>query len=122
MKTIFAVLMTSMLIGTTGVAAESTNKMLSKKEVRSLVETASTPADHNKLAHHYALQAMKLDAEADEHANMAKMYRARPTVAETKRPAGPDTAAHCEFLADNLHKAANEARALSAAHAEMAKK
>jgi len=50
------------------------------------------------------------------------MYRARPTVAETKRPAGPDTAAHCEFLADNLHKAANEARALSAAHAEMAKK
>lgn len=120
MRRVFAVLMMSTMIATVGLAAESTSK-LSKKEVRSLVENASTPAEHNKLARYYRLQAERLDAEGDEHAATAKMYHARPTASEAKRPMSPDTAAHCEYFAESLHKAATEARALSTAHAEMAK-
>lgn len=121
MKPVFAMLFASLLFATAGLAVEP-SKTLSKKEVRTLIEKASTPADHNKLAQYYRVQADKFEAEATEHADMAKMYRARPGVSEMKRPMSPDTASHCETLAENLHKAATEARALSAAHAEMAKK
>ena len=121
MKRLFTILIMSTLITTAGLAAEST-KMMSMKEVKALIEKASTPADHNKLAQYYRLQADKLDAEANEHADMAKMYRARPTASEVKRPMSPDTAAHCDYIAESLRKAASEARALSTAHAEMAKK
>ena len=53
---------------------------------------------------------------------MAKTYRARPTASEVKRPGATDTASHCQTLSENLAKAAEEARALSAAQADMAKK
>lgn len=119
MKTTFAVLMTSMLLATAGLAAEP--KTLSKNEVQSLIQKASTPAEHSMLAQHYSAQADKLEAAATEHMEMAKLYRARPNSSEMKHPMSPDTAKHCEYLAENLHKAAAEARALSAAHAEMAK-
>jgi hypothetical protein len=119
MKTMFALLMTSMLIAATGFAAEPA-KMLSKKEVGVLIGKASTPAEHNQLAQYYRLQAEKLEADANDHAEMAKIYRARPTASETKRPMSPDTAAHCEYFTDSLRKAAGEARTLSAAHAGMA--
>ena len=50
------------------------------------------------------------------------MYPARPNPCEIRRPMVPDTAAHCEYFAESFRKAASEARALSAAHAEIAKK
>lgn len=120
MKRIFAALMMSVMLAAVGTAAGA--KMLSKKEVKALVANASTPADHNKLAEHYRTVAEKLDAESKEHAEMAKTYRARPTASEVKRPGATDTASHCQTLSENLAKAADEARALSAAHAEMAKR
>ncbi len=121
MKRIFVLLIASLLMTMAGQATESA-KLLSKKEVRNLIANANTPADHNKLANNYRLQAEKLDAEANEHAEMAKIYRERPSLAASKHPMGPDTAPHCEYWADSLRKAAVEARALSTAHADMAKK
>ena len=50
------------------------------------------------------------------------MYPARSNPCEIKRPMIPDTAARCEYFAESFRKAASEARALSAAHAEIAKK
>jgi hypothetical protein len=122
MKRVVAAIMMSLVIATLGMAAESAKKMMTKKEVKALVEKASTPSEHNRLAQHYRLEAEKLEAEASEHAEMAKMYRARPTASEAKRPGTPDTASHCETLAENLAKTAKEARALSEAHAHRAKK
>ena len=52
---------------------------------------------------------------------LGKLYRAKPKASETKRPMSPDTAAHCDYLVQTLSKAANEARALGAAHERMAK-
>jgi len=120
MNSILAVVMLSVLMTTAGSAAEQA-KMLSKKEVHRLLETANTPLDHNKLAQHYRLQAEQLEAEAAEHTAMARLYRAKPGVSETKRPMSPDTASHCEYFAESLTKAASEARALSAAHLAMVK-
>jgi hypothetical protein len=122
MKRILAAVMMSVILSVVGTAATSSNKMMSKKEVKALLANASTPADHNRLAEHYLASAEKLDAEAKEHAEMAATYRARPTASEVKRPGAADTARHCELLSEDLAKAAKEARTLAQAHADMAKK
>jgi hypothetical protein len=121
MKRILALVMMSVMIAAAGAAAESP-KMLSKKELKTLLATASTPEDHNRLAEHYRLKAEKLEAEANDHIEMAKVYRTRGGAAGTKWPLSTYTTKHCEDLAQDLQKAAKEARSLSAAHSEMAKK
>lgn len=120
MKRIFAAAMMSVILTAVGSAAPK-QKKLSKKEVKELVSKANTPADHMKLSEYYRVRAEQLEAEAAEHADMAKTYRARPTASEVKRPGASDTAIHCQTVSENLAKAAKEARTLSEAHAEMAK-
>lgn len=121
MKRLLAVLVGLLLFVTSGVAAERPRE-ISKKELKELLAKANTPQEHLRLARHFEAKAKKYEAESTEHADMAKMYRAQPTASEMKRPMSPDTAAHCEFLAESLGKAAKEAQALAVAHEEMAKK
>jgi hypothetical protein len=121
MKRTIAILMTSMLVTVACLAAESAT-MLSKKEVRILTEKASTPAEHTLLAQYYRFQAEKLEAEANEHAEEAKIHHAHPPLAESKHIMNPDTEAHCKYFADKLQKEAAKARTLAASHAEMASK
>ena len=109
------------LLVTTGIAVEKTGE-LSKKQLKELLSKAATPQDHNRLARHFEAKAQKYQAESAEHAEMAQIYRAKPTVSEIKRPMSPDTVAHCDFIAESLAKAAKEARALADAHKQMAQK
>lgn len=120
MKQILGMFLAALLIIGTGVAVERPRE-LSKKEVKQLLEKAQTPQDHLRLAAHYEAKARKYEADAAEHAEMAKMYRARPTASELKRPMAPDTAAHCDYVAESLQKAAKESRALATEHEKMAK-
>ena len=116
----FIPLLVFLLVAVSGAQAAAP-KHLNKKAVAQLIATAKSPADHLQLASYYKAEADRLGAEANEHAEMAKMYRARPTASETKRPGASDTASHCENLAQSLAKAANEARELAASHEQMAK-
>jgi hypothetical protein len=95
--------------------------IFSSKKVRELIANAKTPAEHMKLAKHFAAVAARYDAEAFDHVAEAKAYRSTPNASETKRPGSPDTAAHCDRLADAERKAANEARALAHDHERLAK-
>jgi hypothetical protein len=115
------VLAGTMMIGAGQALAVEPKGMLKSKEVKTLVANAKTAADHLKLARHYTAMAEKHEAEAKEHEALAAEYRRNPRVSETKRPAAPDTAAHCEYFAEHCRKAANEMRAMAAAHEEMAK-
>jgi hypothetical protein len=102
-----------------GQTAASTD-LLSSKQVKELVATAKTPADHLKLQKHFLALAAKYDAEADEHAAEAEAYRKNPSFRDSKNPGGPGTAAHCDRFADLSRQAAEEARELAAAHEHMA--
>ncbi len=121
MKRRLAVLFGALLLAGGSLAAERTRE-LSKKDLNALLAVAKTPRDHLRLADHFEAKALKYEAEAAEHAESAKGYRARPTGSEQKHPMSPDTAAHCDYLADSLGKAAKEARKLAAAHESVAKK
>jgi len=121
MKRLLTVLFGLLLLATGGLAVDRPRE-LSKKELKELLAKAMTPQDHLRLAGHFEAKAKKYEAEASEHVDMARMYRVQPTASESKRPMSPDTAAHCDYVAESLTKAAKESRAMAAAHQEMAKK
>lgn len=99
---------------------ETSNDLLPPAEVMALIKNARTPADHMKLAKHYAAVAAGYDADAAEHSAEAKAYRAQGNPSETKRPGTPGTAAHCERLAALASDSAVAARELSREHEAMA--
>ena len=101
--------------------ATANPNLLPSKQVRELVANAKTSDDHAKLARHFLALAEKYEADAADHKAFAEAYRKAPTSSETKRPGGPDTAAHCDRFAKLAADAANEARALAAMHERMAK-
>ncbi len=101
--------------------AQTAGKPLSKKQLKDLVATAKTSADHRKLAEHYRAAAAKHEADAKEHVELASKYRANPTASETKRPGAPDTASHCLTFAEHCRKQAAIMTEMAAMHEEMAK-
>ena len=121
---ILSVLLLGLLAALTadiGSAAEQQKAILSSKQLKALVATAKTPADHLKLARHYTAMAEKHEAEANEHMALAAEYRKAPRASESKRPMAGDTAAHCEYYAEHCRKAAQEMRTMAKIHEEMAK-
>lgn len=95
--------------------------MLKSKEVKALVAKAKTPADHMKLARHFAAMVEKHEAEAKEHEALAEEYTRNPPLGSTKTPMRPNSAEHCKYFAEHCRKAAAEMRAMAAEHEEMAK-
>lgn len=96
------------------------NAVLKSGELKALIQNAKTPADHRKLAAHYAAVAAKHEAEAKEHEELAALYAKSPTAQGIKHPMSPQTAEHCKMYAEHCHKAASEMKAMSARHLAMA--
>jgi len=96
------------------------SELLTSRQVKELIATATTPADHLKLQKHFLALAAKYEADAKEHAAEAEAYRKNPSFRDSKNPAGPGTAAHCERFVELDQQAAKEARDLASAHEHMA--
>jgi len=106
-------------------APSSTSKarssdLLTSSQVKALIASAKTPADHVKLQKHFLALAAKHEADAVEHAAEAQAYRKNPSFLDSKNPVGPGTAAHCDRFAELDREAAKEARDLASAHEHMA--
>lgn len=95
--------------------------LLSKKEVKSLVVSARTVQDHQRLAQHFDAKADELEAESREHQELAAKYKSNPTIHESKHPMSGETVGHCQYFADDLHEAAQRSRQMATDHREMAK-
>jgi hypothetical protein len=81
-----------------------------------LVESASTPAQHEALAHHFHAKAASARKEAERHRAMAKTYGgSKLVIAEAQRK-------HCADLAQNLDAQAKIYDELAAGHEAEAKK
>lgn len=106
----------------TALAGQDAADLLSSGEAQALAATATTPAQHQRLARHYRALAVKYEADATSHATLVAAYRKQPSASETKRPGSPDTAAHCDRFAKLAAKAAKEARALAFAHDQAAQR
>lgn len=102
-------------------SAGAKDKTLSKNEVKSLIASAETKADHERIAQYFDSEAAKYDAEAKDHGELAEVYRKNPPSPPTKFPGSQQSFDHCNSLSNSLSKAAEDARALAAEHRAMAK-
>ena len=93
---------------------------LSKKEVKALIASAKTKEDHLKLADYYEGETARLEAEANDHAEMAEMYRKNPTPLAVKHPEAIGEG-HCKEIARRFRESATKTQELAAMHEEMAK-
>lgn len=98
-----------------------------EEEINKLIETATTPEDHTKIADYYEKQAEKMEAKARSHTSMAASYRtrAKPLTEHfqlDQKRMYIGLAIHCSNLSDRYKEAAEEYSAMAMEHREIAKK
>jgi hypothetical protein len=104
------------------VAAEST-PALNKKELKALVVTAKTPAEHRTIAAYYRQRAQALSNKSAEHSAMAEQFAKGPSTVESKHGISFGLgASHCRHFVKEYDEQAKEAATLAAYHEEMATK
>ena len=104
-----------------GYTAAEGRLSLSKKEVKALISSAKTKEDHLKLADYYKAEALRLEAEAKDHDEMAEMCRKKPTPMAVKHPEAIGEG-HCKEIARRFRGSATKTQELATMHEEMAKR
>jgi hypothetical protein len=99
-------------------ATQPTPEQLTGRQVKVLVATASTPADHERIAHYYEAKALEYRTEAEKHDAMLTAFQANPVMYSDKER--PGTIDHCAYLAKSLKQRAVKAEALARQHEQMA--
>ncbi len=89
-----------------------------KKDVKALIASAKTPADHEKLAAYYRDEAESLKTKQREHEEELQEYYKHSSGSSSKYPTMGD---HCRSLAGLYGMAAQKALALAEMHEQMAK-
>ncbi len=84
-----------------------------EEEIMTLIETATTPEDHIKIAEFYEAQALKMEQKAKKHSDMASAYKSR------SKPM-PGMVKHCTELATESKEQADEYNKMAAEHRKMA--
>jgi len=105
----------------TAVRAAEPQPAVSKKDLKTAIMNAKTPADHHRIAAYYKKQADRMTAEAKEHDELAAVYSKSGDQHAMKHPMSPQTAEHCKYFADHARKAAQQAQELAKMHEDMAK-
>jgi len=106
-----------MLTAMVSVPAGAADKPLTKSEVKNLIAHAETKADHERIAKYFDAEAVKYEAEAKDHGDLAQVYR-KAGAPSAKQPT--NTFNHCDSFAKSLEQAAENARQLAADHRAMA--
>ena len=92
--------------------------VVSHDQLMHMIQTAKTPADHEKIAAIYEQQARADQAAAENHRRMERLYKGiDPT--QGGRGSG-QMAVHCKSIADDYSRAAEEHSALAKLHREAA--
>ena len=105
-------------------AAAKNSGTLSKKELKALLKTAKTPADHHRIAEYYRQRAQQLTASSKQHSALAATYAKNPPFPALESKHGisfGQGAAHCRYWAKHDAEEATKAEALAARHEAMAK-
>lgn len=113
-----ALAMSLPLLAQTSTTSPTAGEKLSKSEIRSLVATASTAEQHNRLARYFAAESRRYAAEAQDHIFMEGQYRKNPMMNNNKRSQA--TVGHCDYIAKSLNEASVQASELAKMHEAMA--
>jgi hypothetical protein len=97
------------------------NASVNKKQLKSAIAKAKTPAEHRASADYYRQETQRLTTKANEHELMAAEYIKHPIPYEGKQVYGTVGAGHCRELAKRYSSEAKSAESLAAEHDDMAK-
>ncbi len=64
----------------------ATAQVLGKAELKKLIATASTPADHEKIAKHFDAKAAQYETDAKDHEELAAEYKSAGNAHAQKHP------------------------------------
>ena len=91
---------------------------LPRKELKALIASAKTTADHERIAAHYRREAQNLEVKQREHEEDLAEYYRNTLRYPSKYPTLGD---HCRSLAGYYKMAAQRAAALAEMHAQLAR-
>lgn len=94
-------------------------KNLTRKELRALIASAKTPAEHERIAVYYRAEAQRFQGKYREHEEDLAEYDKNPLRYPSKYPMMGD---HCRSLASYYQMAARRATALAEMHESLARK
>ncbi len=117
---LFAVLSLTTLGAMSQARGDETKSKLTSKQLRSLIATAKTPEDHQKLAAYYRDMAEEAKANAAEHEKILAAYNQNPSTHPLAKAAG-GPAEHCRTLIRLFNDEAKEDLAMAEQHDQMAK-
>ena len=91
---------------------------LSKRQLNSLIATAKTLAEHQRIAQYYQAKAQDYLAQAKEHEQMVAAYKANPSLTAKSQAS---TINHCEYFVQTFKDLAAKSQELAQLHDQMAK-
>lgn len=101
-------------------AAAQTAPSLSKKELKTLLSTAKTPADQKRLAEYYRDKAQQMMAKAQEFSAQADYLATQPATIESKQGISCNCTSHYRYFAKQYAQEATDAKKLAAEHDQLA--
>lgn len=115
---ILSVVSLAFVMSVSAFAKTPTIDHLSKRQLNSLIATAKTPAEHQRIAEFYRSQAQDYLAQSKEHAQMAERFKNDPIRNNSK--AVFSTVNHCEYWAQKFSDMAAKSQELAKQHEQMA--
>ena len=114
------IIVIAMMVLVVSIAAPRVNaQQISDKEAKTLLNSAKTPADHQKLADYFAQETNRLTAEAAKHEAEVPGREKNPEYFAVKNPQGFG-AQHCRDAASRLRRDAAQTQLQAEQHADMA--
>jgi hypothetical protein len=114
-----AVVMTFASVAQTPSTLQPKPEHLSKQQLNTLIATAKTPVEHERIAKFYELTAQDYKAQALEHEAMIAAYKANSSLSTNKNQAS--TINHCEYFVTTFKEMAVKSQELAQLHEQMAK-
>lgn len=112
-------MITTAVLAQTPIVPQAKPQHLSKQQLSTLIASAKTPAEHERLAQYYRAQASDYLAEAKDHESMVAAYKANSSLSNEKNRAS--TIGHCEYFVKTFKELAVKSQELAALHEQMAK-
>ena len=114
-----ALVMTVTAFGQAPSTVQPKPEHLKKQQLNTLIATAKTPAEHERIAQYYQAKALDYSAQAKEHEAMIAAYKANTSLSNEKNRAS--TISHCEYFVTTFKALAVNSQELAAMHEQMAK-
>ncbi len=105
--------------GQTSTMHQHMAEKLTKQQLLSLIATAKTPTEHQRVAEYYHAKAKDYLAQAKEHEELLAAYKANPSLSTEKNRAS--TIGHCEYFVQTFKDMAANTQELADMHEQMAK-